>query len=61
VRPHGPRECVVTIREDAVAGPGTLVPKPVRQALILPRNREALRRLALLAEGEARTSDESQH
>ena len=53
VRPQGPRSCLVTIREDAVAGPGTLVPKPVRQAVILPRNREALRRLALLAEGKA--------
>ena len=61
VRPDGPRSCVVTIREDAVSGPGTLVPKPVRQALILPRNREALRRLALLAEGKARRSDEPQH
>jgi short-subunit dehydrogenase len=58
VRPDGPRSCVVSIREDAVAGPGTLVPKPVRQAMIVPRNREALRRLALLAEGKARTSDE---
>jgi NAD(P)-dependent dehydrogenase (short-subunit alcohol dehydrogenase family) len=53
VRPQGPHSCLVTIREDAVAGPGTLVPKPVRQAVILPRNREALRRLALLAEGKA--------
>lgn len=42
---------VVTIREDAVAGPGALVPRPVRQAAIVPRNRETLRRLAFLAEG----------
>lgn len=56
VRPQGASSCLVTIREDAVAGPGTLVPKPVRQAVILPRNREALRRLALLAEGRARRS-----
>ena len=61
VRPQGARSCVVSIREDAVAGPGTLVPKPLRQALILPRNREALRRLAMLAEGKARMSDEPQH
>lgn len=43
----------VTIREDAVEGPGALVPKPVRQVGIGPRNREAMRRLALLAEGRA--------
>ena len=47
--PHGDR-CVVSIREDAAGGPGRLVPTPVRQALILPRNAEALQRLALLAE-----------
>lgn len=41
----------VTIREDAVEGPGTLVPRPGRQAMIAPRNREALRRLSYLAEG----------
>jgi uncharacterized protein YndB with AHSA1/START domain len=46
----GPGQCTVTIAEDAVSGPGTLVPKPVRQAVIAPRNREALRRLAYLAE-----------
>jgi hypothetical protein len=51
VRPQGTNSCLVTIREDAVAGPGKLVPKPLRQAVILPRNRESLRRLALLAEG----------
>ena len=43
----------VHIREDAVEGPGVLVPKPLRQLTIAPRNREALRRLALLAEGRA--------
>ncbi|MFL6157925.1 MAG: SRPBCC family protein [Marmoricola sp.] len=41
----------VHIREDAVAGPGTIVPKPLRQLAIAPRNRETLRRLAFLAEG----------
>lgn len=41
---------VVRIREDAVEGPGALVPRPVRQLAIAPRNREALRRLAYLAE-----------
>ena len=42
--------CVVRIAEDAEKGPGTLVPRPVRSAVIGPRNVEALRRLAYLAE-----------
>jgi NAD(P)-dependent dehydrogenase (short-subunit alcohol dehydrogenase family) len=54
VHSTGPWSCRVTIREDAVAGPGALVPRAARQALIVPRNREALRRLAGLAEGRAR-------
>ncbi|MGO4258185.1 SRPBCC family protein [Marmoricola sp. RAF53] len=41
----------VSIREDAVEGPGVLLPKPLRQLVIGPRNREGLRRLAFLAEG----------
>jgi len=41
----------VTMREDAVAGPAKLIPMPVRQVSVIPRNREALRRLAFLAEG----------
>jgi len=43
----------VTIREDAIAGPATLIPPPVRQLGVIPRNRETLRRLAFLAEGNA--------
>jgi hypothetical protein len=46
----GPDTCRVRIVEDADRGPGTLVPKPVRSAVIAPRNRETLRRLAFLAE-----------
>lgn len=46
----------VTIREDAVEGPGTLIPKSLRQAAIKPRNTEALRRLAFLAEGRNKTT-----
>ncbi len=42
----------VRIAEDAVAGPGVLVPGPVRRALIGWRNTESLRRLAFLAEGD---------
>lgn len=41
----------IGIVEDATAGPGRLIPRPLRQLLILPRNRESLLRLALLAEG----------
>jgi uncharacterized protein YndB with AHSA1/START domain len=52
--PDGPGSCTVSIAEDAVSGPGKVVPLPVRQAMILPRNREALRRLAYIAEGRHR-------
>ena len=45
----GPR-CEVTIREDASAGIARAVPLPLRQLGVLPRNTEALKRLALLAE-----------
>jgi hypothetical protein len=40
----------VTITEDAVSGPGALVPRPLRAALLRWRNTESLRRLALLVE-----------
>ena len=42
VVPDGPQTCTVSITEDATSGPGLLVPLPARQAMILPRNREAL-------------------
>ena len=42
--------CTVTIQEDATHGPGALVPRPMRQWAILPRNRETLRRLAYIVE-----------
>jgi uncharacterized protein YndB with AHSA1/START domain len=41
----------VVIEEDAVSGPGKLVPKPLRQPPLLWRNTETLRRLAYVAEG----------
>ena len=41
---------LVTMREDAVAGPGRLVPGPIRAAGLVVRNEETLRRLASLAE-----------
>ncbi|MFL6064246.1 MAG: SRPBCC family protein [Friedmanniella sp.] len=46
--------CEVRISEDALEGPGTLVPKAVRDVLIGVRNSETLRRLEYLAEGRAR-------
>lgn len=42
--------CRIVIREDATHGPGTLIPHPLRQWTIAPRNAESLRRLAYLAE-----------
>ena len=54
VVPDGPGSCTVSLAEDAITGPGKVVPMPVRQAMILPRNREALRRLAYIAEGRHR-------
>jgi short-subunit dehydrogenase/uncharacterized protein YndB with AHSA1/START domain len=46
--------CEVTMVEDATAGPGLALPRPARQQVIAARNREALRRLALVAEGRHR-------
>ncbi|HEY1134888.1 MAG TPA: SRPBCC family protein [Nocardioides sp.] len=43
----------LVIEEDAVAGPGRLVPPPLRGVGIAWRNIESLRRLALLAEGRS--------
>lgn len=51
--PQGDGRTAVSMTEDAVAGPGRVVPQPARQALIVPRNREALLRLSLLAAGRA--------
>ena len=59
--PAGEAEVVITLtpqgegtllemQEDAVAGPGKLVPVPVRAPLIGWRNAEALRRFAAVAE-----------
>jgi hypothetical protein len=42
------------MEEDVASGPTKLVPKPVRATMIVPRNVEALRRLAYLAEGRSR-------
>ena len=46
-------DTLVEIEEDAVAGPGVLIPEPARGLSIKVRNVETLRRLALLAEGRS--------
>jgi hypothetical protein len=51
IKPRGDG-CVVRMHEDAAKGPGRLVPKPLRDVGLLIRNREALQRLAWLAEGK---------
>ena len=50
--PHG-SGTRIEMREDVQSGPVRLVPAMVRQLGITPRNRETLRRLALLAERNA--------
>ena len=52
-RPDGDRT-EVTIDEQAVSGPARLLPTAAQNALLNPRNAEALRRLGYLAEGRAR-------
>ncbi len=49
LRPVG-SETEVVIEEDVVAGPGHLVPKPLRALALRWRNVETLRRLAYIAE-----------
>lgn len=41
----------VVIEENAVAGPGVLVPEPIKGLTLKWRNTESLRRLAFLVEG----------
>ena len=43
-------DTLVRMQEDALSGPSRVVPSVVREAGLLPRNREALRRLALVCE-----------
>lgn len=57
ITPRDGGGCTVKIEEDASSGPGTLIPKPVRQLAIGPRNVEALKRLAFLAEGRHRNAE----
>ncbi len=52
VKPH-PDGSVVRIQEEAIAGPGRLIPQPVLDVPLQLRNAETLHRLAYLAEGMA--------
>ncbi|MCU1537521.1 MAG: hypothetical protein JWP82_1872, partial [Humibacillus sp.] len=61
VEDRGPDASRVTIAEDAVAGPGTLVPGPARQLMIVPRNRESLQRLVQIVEGRQREARRAGH
>jgi uncharacterized protein YndB with AHSA1/START domain len=51
--PDGSRT-VVTMVENATAGPGALIPKPLQDPQLHLRNVETLRRLAFVVEGRAR-------
>jgi uncharacterized protein YndB with AHSA1/START domain len=46
-------QCRVTIAEDAIKGPGKLIPKLLRDPVIDVRNTETLKRLELMAAGGA--------
>lgn len=59
-RDDGRPGCVVVMREDASEGPGRFVPRPLRQAVLYPRNVESLRRLVLLAERQAIPQDDAE-
>ena len=52
LKPH-PEGALVRIQEEAVAGPGALVPQRLLDLGLQLRNAETLRRLAYLAEGRA--------
>lgn len=54
--PQSDSSTLVRIQEDATDGPATLVPRPARQLAMVARNREALQRLAFIAEGRAAAS-----
>ncbi|WP_165070346.1 SRPBCC family protein [Marisediminicola senii] len=55
VKPRG-EGCIVRMIEDAILGPGRIVPQFMRDPMIHMRNTETLHRLAYMAEGRARTA-----
>jgi uncharacterized protein YndB with AHSA1/START domain len=52
--PEGPDKTKVTMEEQAVSGPATMIPDLVQDAMLKMRNEESLTRLAYLAESRAR-------
>jgi hypothetical protein len=52
-------DTVVRIQEEAVAGPGRLIPAPLLDIGLWIRNRETLHRLAYLAEGRVERAENS--
>ncbi len=54
-KPVGNGQTEVVMEEQAVSGPAALLPKPAQDLMLHPRNKEALRRLAYLAEHHARS------
>lgn len=53
--PQGVGQTEVVIEEQAISGPAKLLPKAIQDVILNARNKEALRRLAHLAEHHART------
>ena len=53
--PTGEGRTEVVMEERAVSGPATVMPKAAQDLMLHPRNVEALRRLAYLAEHHARS------
>lgn len=51
--------CLITMNEEPVSGPATLLPAVVQEPLLKSRNRESLLRLALIAEGRDPQVDSS--
>lgn len=51
LRATGPASCQVLMSEEAVGGPGRLIPHAAQAVLLTPRNKESLARLADLAVG----------
>ncbi len=50
----GDRGTEIRMREDFVSGPGKAIPTAIRHRALAARNRESLRRLSYLAEGDSR-------
>jgi hypothetical protein len=54
IEPRAGGGSTVVMSEEIVSGPSQVLPQPARAALIGPRNKETLTRLAYLAEGGSR-------